>query len=223
MQKTYSIILILLTCSFLLIACTKNDNNSVEDEKKPEQEENNGANTIPENTEDEPEESESLNVEEISNEIIEAIIDKDMKTIAKYVHPEKGLLFSPYIYVEEDAVVIDKKDIQTLLKSNHVFNWGLYDGKGTPIQLTATDYFDAFLDMTPYLEPDEILIDLLQERGNTLNNIDEKFPNSKVIEYYYDGSEEFSGIDWSSVLFIYDEVENGMYNLRAIIRDMWTI
>lgn len=242
MKKRYTVIVMLFILSLLLAACTNSGKENGEVNKPEENTVVNNGDSKP-NDGDLSEDDEAdpntdngenreqtdkgddklLTPEEISNQLVQAIESKDMKTIADFVHPEKGLLFSPYVHVNDDAVVIEQTDIANLLASDEVFTWGVYDGKGTPIELTSAGYFEVFLDMTPYKEPDEILINNLQNRGNTLNNIREKFPNATIIEYYHDGSEEYAGIDWSSVLFVFEEDVNGVIQLIAIIRDMWTI
>lgn len=228
MRKSVILMVFLFTIS--LVACGGNDepnnkapiesdvNKEVDDQEadtddeKMEPEENNDS-----------EAEENLSGEEISNIVIEAVMQEDWQTIANYVHPEKGLLLSPHVHVEDDAVVIEKDKVSSLLASEEVFDWGLYDGKGTPIELTPAEYVEEFLDMTPYEQPDEILVNDLQDRGNTINNVQEKYPDAEIIEYYYGGSEEYAGIDWSSVLFVYEKSESGDVQLIAIVRDMWTI
>lgn len=241
MKKRYTLIAILFILSLLLAACNNSGNNNG-NENTPDDHTvvNNGDSEsndedLSENDEDEVDEntdnsedndhssSELLTPEEISNELVEAIKNEDMATVGSFVHSEKGLLFSPYVYVDDEAVIIEQADIENLLDADEVLTWGVYDGKGTPIELTPADYFEEFLDMTPYEEPDEILINDLQNRGNTVNNVGEKFPNATIIEYYDDGSEEYGGIDWSSVLFVYEEDADGVNHLIAIIRDMWTV
>lgn len=218
MRLKFTFIANIFAILLLLAACNNSGHNNGE---RNEPDENTDNSEDIEHTDNE--QNELLTPVEISNQIIKAMIHKDMETVAQFVHPEKGLLFSPYIYVDDQAVVIEQTAIANLLDSDEVFTWGVYDGKGTPIELTAAEYFEEFLDMTPFEEPDEILINDLQDRGNTINNIGLKFPNTQIIEYYHDGSEAYAGIDWSSVLFIYEEDTNGTYQLIAIIRDMWTI
>lgn len=214
MRKYLLPMLIMSLALCMLAACSQKD-----DDKKSDsaEEKNNDESSQEENADEE------LSIEELSDVMIEALDERDMESVASYVHPEKGLLFSPYVYVKDDAVVLDENEVASMMESDEIYEWGTYDGKGTPIELTPADYFDEFMEMEPFLEPDDILIDDLQDRGNTLNNIDEVFPNAQVIEYYNDGSEEYAGIDWSSIVFVYETDAAGSLQLLAIIRDMWTI
>lgn len=173
--------------------------------------------------EDSESDDDGEDVQTIADKTIEALNARDMETIAEYVHPDKGLLFSPYVNIMDDAIVFSKDDVSGMLALDEAFVWGEYDGKGTPIELTPEEYFDEFLDMEPYLQPDDILIDDIQDRGNTLNNIRDVFPEGHIVEYYNEGSEEYEGIDWSSVNLVYEEDSSGDLKLVAIVCDMWTV
>lgn len=229
MKNKYLLLSIVFTFSLVLAACTNGNTSNTEESNpnKPEingdVDESQGNSDDPYNNDSDSETPVSFTAEEITEQMIGAIADEDMETLAQHVHPEQGLLFSPYVHVQDDAVVVDQEDVANLLASNDVLTWGLYDGKGTPIELTPAAYFEEFLDLSPFEEPTDILINDLQDRGNTTNNIDDKFPTATVIEYYNEGSEEYAGIDWSSILFVYEEDTNGDDKLIAIIRDMWTI
>lgn len=168
-------------------------------------------------------EEELDDIREVSDKIIDALDNEDMQTVSEYVDPEKGLTFSPYVYVMDDAVKFDKEDVPTMLAGPEEFDWGDSDGKGEPIELTPEDYFDEFMDMEPYQDPDDVLVDDPQDRGNTKNNIKDVFPDATVIEYYNKGSDEYAGIDWESVNLVYEENDAGDLQLVAIVRDMWTI
>lgn len=160
----------------------------------------------------------------IADEIIVALNDRDMATIDTYVHASQGLLFSPYVYVKLDAVHIPKQDILTLLDSTTVLDWGVYDGIGTPILLTPSDYFDEFLDMSLFLQPDEINLNQFPEqRGNMIPNLMETFPESVLVDYYHEGTAQYHEMDWASVILVFLQDDSADYYLIAIVRDMWTI
>lgn len=237
MKRTFLAIILLLIMSLIVMACSdnneinngdlsenngsseKNQENETDDEQDSVEENQN----IKESEEYKANEEEKLSIRELSDQIIDALDKRDMKFISQYVHPVKGLLFSPYAYLADEAVVIEKEAVSTMLDSNEAFDWGLYDGIGTPIELTPPEYFDEFLNMTPYQQADQILVDDIQKRGNTINNIREKFPDAEIIEYFQEGSEEYAGMDWSSVLLVYEHDETSGLQLVAVVRDMWTI
>lgn len=142
-----------------------------------------------------------------------------MEEVSPYVHREKGVVMSPYVSIPEDPAVFEQTEIPALLEKEETIVWGIYDGKGTPIELTPADFFD----MTLYLSADEVWINEEKDRGNTENNLKELFPNNTVIAYYNSGSDEYTSIDWSSILFVYEQDEQGLYYLVAIVRDVWTV
>lgn len=92
-----------------------------------------------------------------------------------------------------------------------------------PIELTPAEYFETFVDGKQFIDPDEVLINDLKQRGNVEKNIAEVFPDAQVIEYYDAGTEEFTGIDWSGLILVYERDSAGKLMLVAIIHDMWTI
>lgn len=192
---------------FLLSACNGNDDVS-----------NGEGNELENNNE----EAQPLDLRELSDEIIKALDSRDMESLGNHVDPEEGLLFSPYVHVIDEAVIFEKSDVAYLLETNTKYIWGDYDGRGTPIELTPKEYFTEFFDIT-YEDPDSVIENDPQHRGNTKNNIQERFPEAEIIEYYNDGSKEYAGIDWSSVYLVYIKDDSDHLQLIAIIRDMWTI
>lgn len=197
-----------------LIACSSIDS----------QEESEGQVTEEDDTEEtEENETETLDIDEQSERIIEALDNRDMKSVAEYVHPDKGLLFSQYIYVTNDSVTFKKDEVASLMGDEEEYTWGTYDGRGGKISLTPEEYFDVFLPMEFFVDPDDVIIDDLQDRGNTKNNLDEVYPNARFVEFYNEGSEEYAGIDWESIILVFEPDESNELKLVAIVRDMWTI
>ncbi|WP_112181987.1 hypothetical protein [Paraliobacillus zengyii] len=164
-----------------------------------------------------------VSVEQKAEEIIRALANKEMAFISNTVHEEKGLLFSPYVYVEENAITFEKNEVTNLLEDEDTYLWGNYDGSGKPIELTSEEYVEEFIDAEPLLNPDEVLVDSFEQRGNMINNIEEVFPESKVVEFYTEGSDEYEGIDWSSINLVFEQNEHDIWKLVAIVTDQWTI
>lgn len=207
MRKFLLQVMPIIAIVFLLSACNENVSKEEDDELE------NNDETV----------QKPLTLKEVSDEIINALNTRDMDIIANHVDQEEGLLFSPYVYVTDEAVIFEKSEVAAMLESNTKYEWGHYDGRGTSIELTPNEYFDKFLDMTAYQDPDSVIENNPQHRGNTQNNIQDKFSEAEIIEYYDEGPEEYEGIDWSSIYLVYKKDDTEHLKLIAIIRDMWTI
>jgi hypothetical protein len=65
--------------------------------------------------------------------VAEILKDKDMAALSLHVHPNKGLRFTPYSYVDlQGDLVFTSQQITTLLQSSQIHNWGSFDGTGDP-------------------------------------------------------------------------------------------
>ena len=139
------------------------------------------------------------------------------------MHPEKGVRFSPYTYVEVDKdIVITSEEIKTLPDNGKVYAWGYYDGIGDPIELTFEEYLAEFIYDYDFLNADEVIYDRQYDRGNTINNVFEVYEGSHILEYYYKGTPEYDGMDWRSIKLVFEE-KDGTWYLVGVVHDQWTI
>jgi hypothetical protein len=113
-------------------------------------------------------------------------------------------------------------ELPGLLDSEQVYTWGVYDGSGEPINLTFEAYYEEFVYSADFAEAEQVAVNERLGQGNTINNIQEFFPQSSFVEYYLPGSEEFGGMDWESLRLVF--VEDGdTWLLVGIVHDEWTI
>ena len=162
-------------------------------------------------------------VQELAQEIVQALAKKDTAILAQHVHPEKGLLFSPYVYIQDDALVFDQNEVANLLDNLDANLWGTFDGSGEPMEMTAEEYYSRFVYDQDYVHAHEMNIDSIRQRGNSINNIKEKFPDSTVVEFHIKGTEQYGGMDWRSLNLVFERDANGKLKLVAIVHDEWTI
>lgn len=166
---------------------------------------------------------EPLTIEEAADVIINALADKDMATVAEFVHPEMGVRFSPYTYVEEDHLVFTADELLGLVGSDDIYLWGVYDGTGDPIELTFDDYYEEFVYSADFANPEEMAVDEELGWSSMINNIADFYPGSSFVEYHFSGFEEdFGGMDWASLRLVFIE-EDGIWFLVGIVNDQWTI
>jgi len=155
--------------------------------------------------------------------ILDMIAAKDMEGLVGYVHAEKGVLFSPYIHVDEKSLVFQQNQMGDFLKDEQVYTWGVSDGQGIPIELTPQEYYQKYIYDRDFVGAGQILVDQFSQRGNMSNNLKDVFPNGAVVEFYVEGSKEYDGMDWASLNLVLEQNEQGKWKLVAIIHDQWTI
>ena len=168
----------------------------------------------------EPQETPTL--EESAEQVINALAERDLETLAEFVHPEMGLRFSPYAFVRESHQVFYPETLPGLVESDAVFVWGQYDGSGEPIELTFNEYYDEFVYSSDFANAEETAINERLGQGNTINNIPEFYSGSSFVEYYLPGTEENNQMDWESLRLVFVQ-RNEIWFLVGIVHDQWTI
>lgn len=156
---------------------------------------------------------------------LDSLRRRDRAAFGELVHPERGVLFSPYAYVDfDEALRFDRAFISELFTSNERHEWGAYDGTGDPIELTFAEYADRFI-YTAFTaaERDAAGYNRIVGEGNTLNNVFDVFPDALVVEFHHAGSAAFDFMDWRSLRLVFAEHEDGAWYLIAVINDQWTI
>jgi hypothetical protein len=159
-----------------------------------------------------------------ANKLILLIRDRKLDKLAKYVHPTKGLSFSPYGHVSVNRVIVKEGELAKIWRSNPVIIWGNYDGSGQPIKMSIVDYFKTFVYAADYTSAPLTAINKRLGQGNSYSNIQEVFPNSIFVEYHFKGFEpKFQGMDWRSLILVFEKRQDKGWWLIAIINDQWTI
>ena len=161
----------------------------------------------------------------LATRVVNALSQKDWKSVSRFVHPEHGLRFTPYGRVDLSRdVVITRKDVAELVLDDTVRRWGQFDGTGDPINLTIDEYYRRFIYDRDYAgltsgPPNQRL-----GQGNSLNNIPTVFGDREVIflEYYAPGTQKYKGMDWRSLRIVLERTD-GRWYLIGLVHDEWTI
>ncbi|MFD2706638.1 hypothetical protein [Salibacterium lacus] len=156
--------------------------------------------------------------------VVDYLISQDLTRLSELVHPEEGVLFSPYIHVDEnEAQVFQAEDIESFFQSEQQYVWGTQDGSGRPIEMTPSSYYEEYIYDPGLSDPDEINVGETSQRGNMLPNIQETFPDATVVEFYVEGSGESAGMNWSALNVVMKQDDSGEWKLVALVNDEWTI
>jgi glutaredoxin len=175
------------------------------------------------NNDDQTEDVASELIMKKAEEILQLLKEKNEEELATYVHPKKGVLFSPYIFVDEKAITFNKEKVKEFFEDSEIYTWGTQDGSGEPIVLTPSDYYATFIYDSNFEQADETVFDRVETRGNTIRNITEVFPDSHSVEYFVKGTEEYGNMDWKALNLVFEQDEQGEWKLVAIVHDQWTI
>ncbi|NLT95156.1 MAG: hypothetical protein GXW85_06410 [Clostridia bacterium] len=163
-------------------------------------------------------------IKDTAEKVIRALHDKNMKSLADFVHPAKGLRFTPYTHVSlENDLVFTKDEIENFLKDDKEYLWGFYDGTGFEIKLTPAGYYEEFIYSEDFVNAEEIGYNTVLSTGNMQENQFEAYENPIVVEYYFPGfNPEYQGMDWKSLRLVFEEHEKKWF-LVGIIHNQWTI
>ncbi|MCC5910011.1 MAG: hypothetical protein JJT76_06190 [Clostridiaceae bacterium] len=199
------------------------ENHKEEDNKEDNKEEEQVEYELTEEGIIKPEFAEEI-IKETVDRLIHAVSEKDAETISDFVHPDKGIRFTPYTHVSlEDDIVFNQEEMKDFFKDEEVYLWGHYDGKGHEISLTPAEYYEEFIYSEDFTEAEEIGYNEILSSGNMLENQFEVYEKPIVVEYYFSGFDpDYVGMDWRSLRLVFEEYE-GDWKLVGMIHNQWTI
>lgn len=159
-----------------------------------------------------------------SIDVVNLIKDKSLDELESYIHPDKGVRITPYPYVDlENDQVFKAKELSAALEDSKLYTWGKYDGSGETLELNFSDYYDEFIYDEDFANPEMIGNNTILSGGNTIENVEEAYPNGEFTEFYFSGIDpQYSGIDWRSLKLVFEK-QNNIWFLVAIIHGEWTI
>jgi outer membrane murein-binding lipoprotein Lpp len=226
-HKRFILIAVLLVFTVLLSGCAKNTEDDLKNKDAVIEQLQSEKQALEEEVADlkqQISQQQSGSILDTALDVIGLIKDQDMTALATHVHPDKGVRFSPYAYVNvQNDLVFTAQQVTTLLQNNQVYNWGEYDGSGDPIQLNFSDYYDRFIYDQDFANPHMIGNHVVIGTGNTINNIDQVYSAGTFIEFHFSGFDpQYAGMDWRSLNLVFEEV-SGTWYLVGIVHNEWTI
>ncbi|HLO03082.1 MAG TPA: hypothetical protein VK191_08245 [Symbiobacteriaceae bacterium] len=155
-------------------------------------------------------------------EILPLMKAGDLGALAAYVHPTKGLRFSPYVHSNPTDRLYQTAQLGGAMGDQTVVGWGSFDGSGEPMNLKFQAYWNRFVWDRDFTTSTQIAVDKRQGQGNSTDNTAATFPGAHWVEYYTPGTATYNGMDWASLRLVFEQ-HNGQWYLVAIVRDQWTI
>ncbi|MBA4337180.1 hypothetical protein C0416_05435 [bacterium] len=173
------------------------------------------------------ENNQTVQVDELRDTSIKALgslKNKNFGYLSTLAHPEKGIRFTPYSYIDtEKDVVLKADEIKNIMADSRSFLWGSYDGSGEPMNLPFGEYFDKFVWDHDFSDPQMSAKNEFLGGGNSTNNLKEVYPDAQYYEYHFSGFDpQYEGMDWVSLRLVFEEYNDKWY-LVGIVHDQWTI
>jgi hypothetical protein len=152
-----------------------------------------------------------------------AVKDGDYAALARSVHPEYGVVFSPYATISLSSnKCFTGSQVAGFATDANTYVWGVYDGGGDPIELTPADYFARFVYNKDVARASLVGVNYIVKSGNALENITEVFPNARFVDFYLPGDDGSSDShDWNSLRIGFEEYA-GVLRLTVILHSEWT-
>lgn len=250
MKNKYSILLsLILMLSLVLLGCTvpansgEQDNSDIEELNAQVKELNTQVNNLTEENAELIVQIEELELElnngnnnpaqtptsaqslwDIGHEVMSLIKDKDMVALSAYVHPTKGLRFTPYVHINSTFdQVFTPQQVAGLPGDTTEYDWGYYYGTPveTKIMLNFNDYYDEFIYDEDFLNANIIGVNAVVSYGVMIDNVFDEYPDAEYLEFYIITSQDNNNIYWRSLKVAFEKV-GGEYKLMGIIHGQWT-
>ncbi|MFA9556840.1 hypothetical protein ACERII_06035 [Evansella sp. AB-rgal1] len=157
-----------------------------------------------------------------ADNVVIALENINFQSLANYVHPEKGVQFSPYGYVnDEEDLVFSADEVAAFREDTEEYDWGTQDGSGHTISLTPVEYYEEYIYIRDFSRnAQEIAINEIESHGNIIVNVEEAYPDADFVSYYVAASEE--ELDWANLILAFEEHDGDWY-LVGLAVDRWTI
>lgn len=157
-----------------------------------------------------------------SKQILSALRNKDAKTLSTYVHPTKGVRFSPYGNIDTEKDLTFRRRDVVKIYTLPAYVWGQADGSGDDIKLNFAGYYKKFVYDKDFARAPKVGYNRIVKQGNTIVNVADAYPNGKFVEYHFPGTKKNGGMDWKSLRLIFEKSGKSWY-LVGISHDQWTI
>ncbi|MBW5445972.1 hypothetical protein GE107_07850 [Cohnella sp. CFH 77786] len=155
--------------------------------------------------------------------VVDALRDRDLASLAEAADPQQGIRFSPYLHIDEKTSLVFKAGELPSFKDAKKLTWGSYDGSGEPIELTFRDYFEKFVYNQDFSGAPIVNVNKLAAKGTMTFNGPDVYPDASYVEFHFPGFDKKNeGMDWESLILVF-RPSGQDWKLAAIVHGQWTI
>jgi hypothetical protein len=157
-------------------------------------------------------------IDGVARNVLLALKGRDIQKFASFTHPDQNIVFSPYAYVGD--VDFSKDEILNFNEDIDKYIWGTYDDSDEKIEMTLSEYIDAFVYDRDFLNAEEVeYMDDYHGLGAITPGLSGAFPNAVVVWYYFPHGKELDG---RGLGLAFEKIDSEWF-LVAVAHDEWTI
>jgi hypothetical protein len=152
----------------------------------------------------------------------QALLSEDGPGLAGQLVADDGLVVSLDAYLSIGQASYDDVSltVDDLADGDQHIIWGYQGGTGWPVVSTIDERLARYRRADALLTPDAVGIDEPVGSSTVINNVTEVLPQARYVEFHYEGSERYDGLDWSSTIMAF-ELNDGQWELVALVDNQW--
>lgn len=167
-----------------------------------------------------PEQAQSI-IAARAGAVADALRRRDMRGLARFVHPTRGVRFSPQPGVLPSDAILTRRELMSAWRDPRPDVWG--ETEAGEINLTFRQYFAQYVYNHDYARAGQVSYNRPRGHGNNVNTLRENYPRALLVEYLVTGSDPSrDGMDWGSLWLVFERVGSQWF-LVGIAHDEWAI
>lgn len=154
-------------------------------------------------------------------DVAECLRSGDFEALSQRIHPEYGLIFSPYSTINLGSnQCFTANRVAYAEEDDTIYVWGTRYGSDEPIQLTTKQYFSAYVYDMDYINAPMIGLNQVLKSGNALENVSSIFTEGQFVDLCFPGHAA-DGTGWSILRMVFEPYESSL-RLSALIHSTYT-
>lgn len=148
-----------------------------------------------------------------------AIRDGEYEALSRLVHPERGLVITPFSTVNLSSDRwFTAEETAGFGTDRQAYIWGADPVTGKVIELPPAEFFAGYIYDHEFASTAVVGINTVVQQGNALENVSAIFPDAVFVDLHQPGQDGM----WSTLRLVFEEYE-GSLRLVALIHSAYTI
>ena len=153
--------------------------------------------------------------------VVDALRRRDIRGLARFVHPTRGVRFSPQPSVLPSDAILTRRELMRAWRDPRPDVWGEDDAG--EINLTFRQYFAQYVYDNDYARVGQVSYNLPGSSGTNVNTLRENYPRAIIVGYFFPGRDpRRDGMDWSSLWLVFERAGSQWF-LVSIAHNEWAI